>query len=200
MPGSLYLVRHAETVLGARGVVNGDPSVPNGLTEKGLEQARDVAERLAGENIDVAVTTAFVRTKETAAVILAGRDIETVAVTDLNDPRQGKFEGQPFAFYAQWMETTGMTDRIPGGGESQLDAVTRYAKGWRTVCEIDGDILVVAHAFPISVALELHNGSPPLLKRNYERDPKFAELNVLDKDRLRQGLDVLDKELREFKS
>ena len=200
MPDSLYVVRHAETVLGARGVVNGDPSVPNGLTEKGRAQAQDVAERLAGETIDTCVTTEFIRTKETAALILEGRDVETVAVTDLNDPRQGKFEGQPFEFYAQWMETTGMTDRIPGGGESQLDAVTRYAKGWRTVCEIDGDVLVVAHAFPISVARELHDGSPPLLKRNYERDPEFAELNVLSKDRLLQGLDILDEELREFRS
>ena len=200
MPGSLYVVRHAETVLGARGVVNGDPTVPNGLTERGTQQARDLAGRLADHPFEACVTTDFPRTKESAAVILEGRNVERIVVADLNDPRQGKFEGQPFEFYAEWMDSTGMTDRIPGGGESQLDAVTRYARGWRTVCGIDGDVLVVAHAFPISVALELHDGEPPMLRRNYERDPEFAELNVLDKDRLLRGVTLLDEELSEFRS
>ena len=56
-------------------------------------------------------------------------------------------------------------------------------------------MLVVAHAFPISVALTLHEDGPPMLRRNYERDPAFAELNVLEVERLLRGLDRLDEEL-----
>lgn len=36
----LVLARHAESVFNVRGVLNGDPSIPGGLTENGREQAR----------------------------------------------------------------------------------------------------------------------------------------------------------------
>ena len=200
MPGSLYVVRHAETVLGERGIVNGDPSVPNPLTVRGVEQARALSSELEPRDLTVAVTTEFLRTQQTADVILEGRDVPRLVEPDLNDPRQGKFEGQEFEIYVQWMDSTGMTDAIPGGGESQLDAVTRYARGWRRVAGLDGDVLVVAHAFPISVALALEEGVPPLLRRNYERDPAFGELNVIDRERLLKGLDGLDGEIHDLRS
>ena len=196
MPSPLYVVRHAETVMGEQGLVNGDPSVDNPLTERGIEQSRGVARRLAEVELGLVITTEFPRTKQTAEVILEGRAVPREAVPDLNDPRQGDFEGKAFEAYARWLDETGMADRIPGGGESQLDAVRRYARGWRTVVERSSvPVLIVAHAFPISVALTLHEDEPPYLRRNYERDPGFAELNVLDPDRLRKGLDTLDEEL-----
>lgn len=195
MPGPLYVVRHAESLLGARDVVNGDPTVYNPLTEKGRAQAEDVGRRLAEVDLEICFTTEFPRTKETAELILAGRDVPTVVVPDLNDPRQGDYEGKAFRLYAKWMDDTGMEDAVPGGGESQLDCVTRYARGWRTVAEATAPVLVVAHAFPISVALTLHEDGPPMLRRDYQRDPDFAEVNTLDGDRLVKGLDLLDAEL-----
>ena len=201
MPEVIYLARHAETVMGEQGLVNGDPSIDNPLTERGIEQAQELSRRLAEEELLLAITTDFPRTKQTADVILAGRDVKREVIADLNDPPGGDFEGKDFESYASWMDRTGMTDRIPGGGESQLDALERYARGWRMVAErARGPILVVAHAFPISVALTLHYDDPPLLRREYERDPAFAELNVLEASRLKKGLDVLDEELLEFRS
>lgn len=197
MSGSLYVVRHAESVLGERDIVNGDPSVDNPLTERGRAQARAVGSRLADVDLRLCITTEFRRTQETAEVILEGRTVERRVVADLNDPRQGNFEGKPFPLYAKWMDESGIEDPIPGGGESQLECVTRYARGWRAIADLaDAPILVVAHAFPISVALTLHEDEPPMLRRNYERDPAFAEVNVLDGDRLLRGLDLLDEELR----
>lgn len=196
MPPALYVVRHAETVMGEQGLVNGDPSVDNPLTERGIEQTRAVATRLAGVELALVITTEFPRTQQTADVLLEDRAVPREVVPDLNDPRQGDFEGKAFEAYARWMDETGMADRIPGGGESQLDAVRRYARGWRTVVErVSDSVLVVAHAFPISLALTLHEDGPPYLRRNYERDPGFAELNVLAPERLRDGLDALDEEL-----
>ncbi len=55
----LILARHAESVCNVRGVLNGDPSVPGGLTERGREQARRLGENLAGVPIDLCVTTEF---------------------------------------------------------------------------------------------------------------------------------------------
>ena len=197
MPSPIYVVRHAETVFGAESRVNGDPSVDNPLTEAGIGQAAELAERLRDTDFGLCVTTEFPRTKQTAELILDGRDVPRVIVADLNDPKQGRFEGQDFADYARWMDETGIDDRIPGGGESQIDCLIRYARGWRNVVGRAGDSpLVVAHAFPISVALTLHEDPPPVLRREYERDPGFAELNVLDAERLARGLDALDEELR----
>ncbi len=196
MSGPLYVARHAETVLGERGIVNGDPSVDNPLTERGTEQARSLIERLAGVELGLVITTEFPRTKQTADIIVADRSIPREVLADLNDPRQGDFEGKDFELYAQWMDATSIDEPIPGGGESQLDAVRRYARGWREVVNrASAPVLVVAHAFPISVALTLHDEVPPYLRRNYERDPAFAELNVLDAGRLDAGLDRLDAEL-----
>lgn len=196
MSGLIYVARHAETILGERGVVNGDPSVHNPLTERGIEQARALARRLAGVDLGLVITTEFLRTQQTAAIIMAGRSIPQEVLVDLNDPRQGDYEGKPFELYAQWMDRSTIDEPIPGGGESQLDAVRRYARGWRTVVErADRPLLVVAHAFPISVALTLHDEDPPLLRGNYERDPDFAELSILDPARLATGLDRLDEEL-----
>jgi probable phosphoglycerate mutase len=195
MPDPLCVVRHAESLLGARNVVNGDPAVYNPLTERGRGQAEEVGRKLADVPFEICFTTDFPRTKETAELIVAGRDVSTVIVPDLNDPRLGDYEGKAFQLYAKWMDDTGMDDPVPGGGESQRDCVTRYARGWRTVAETRGPVLVVAHAFPISVALTLHEDEPPMLRRNYERDPVFAEVNVLDPERLLKGLDVLEEEL-----
>lgn len=196
MPGPLFVARHAESVLGAKNIVNGDPSVENPLTERGRDQAREVGAELAGVVLELCVTTGFRRTQETAEVILGERDVPRRVIADLNDPRQGNYEGKPFPEYAEWMDGSGMTDPIPGGGESQLECVTRYARGWRAAATAaEGPVLVVAHAFPISVALTLHEDDPPMLRRNYERDPAFAELNVFDPEKLLQGLDRLDEEL-----
>ena len=198
MSSSIYVVRHAETVLGARNIVNGDPSVHNPLTERGRAQAAELNRRLREVPFDLCITTEFERTRETADLILEGRMVPRSVVSDLNDPRQGDYEGKDFDGYAAWMDDSGMADPIPGGGESQLECVTRYATGWREVATSGEVVLVVAHAFPISVALTLHEDEPPMLRRNYERDPAFAEVNRLEAERLLRGLDLLDEELRAF--
>ena len=199
MPSSIFVVRHAETILGERDIVNGDPTVENPLTERGRAQARELASRLQGEKFGLCVTTEFQRTHETADLVLHGRDVPRLVVAELNDPRQGDFEGKDFEGYARWMDESTIDEPIPGGGESQLECVKRYSRGWRTVAtKSEIGVLVVAHAFPISVALTVHEEDPPLLRRNYERDPAFAELNVLDADRLSRGLDILDEELNAF--
>ena len=59
----VILARHAESVFNIRGVLNGDPSIPGGLTEEGRAQARRLGERLRDVRIDLCVTTEFERTR-----------------------------------------------------------------------------------------------------------------------------------------
>jgi broad specificity phosphatase PhoE len=44
----VILARHAQSVFNVRGVLNGDPSIPGGLTDEGRAQARRLGERLRG--------------------------------------------------------------------------------------------------------------------------------------------------------
>ena len=185
---TIYVARHAETVFGAEGRVNGDPSVDNPLTEAGIRQSEELARRLLDTDFGLCITTEFPRTKQTAEVILGGRDVPREVVADLNDPKQGRFEGQDFEDYAKWMDETGIDDRIPGGGESQMDCLIRYARGWRTVVErADDSPLVVAHAFPISVALTLHEDDPPLPARQRSSDSRPEPRRRRHRTRSRKG-------------
>src|ERR671932_620919 len=60
------LARHGESEVLLAGLVSGDPAEPSGLTSAGREQARRLGELVAGEPIDLCVTSEFARTRETA--------------------------------------------------------------------------------------------------------------------------------------
>jgi len=156
------LVRHGESEFSRRGVLNGDPSVPLGLTAHGREQARMLADELAGEELDLAVTTPFPRVVETADEALRGRDVPRVVVADLGDPRYGIFEGDTLEAYRAWARDAPSSAAPPGGGESRHEIVERYVRGFRAVVAQPGEsILVVAHSLPIAYMLAARAGVPP---------------------------------------
>jgi probable phosphoglycerate mutase len=150
---TVILARHGESELSAAGVVSGDPAEPRGLTEIGREQARRLGERLAGEPIDLCVTSEFVRVRQTADLALAGRGIPRVVVGELNDVRFGEFEGQPFEAYRAWARERDPTE-APPGGDSRAEVAARYVRGFRRVLERpERTILVVAHGLPLRYTL-----------------------------------------------
>jgi probable phosphoglycerate mutase len=62
-----YMVRHGESELNARHIRQGSEG---GLSDKGREQAAATGERLSGITFDVALVSPFLRTRETAEIIL----------------------------------------------------------------------------------------------------------------------------------
>lgn len=158
-------VRHGESEYSARQLVNGDPSVLVGLTEEGRQQARQLAERLAGEPIDLCVVTEFGRTRETADLALQGREVPRIVLRDLNDPFYGEFEGKKLAEYRKWAGTHGPLDVPPGQGEARAAIAERYARGFRTLLERpEESLLVVCHSLPIAFALAAADGRRPSAK------------------------------------
>ena len=152
------LVRHGDSDFTARGVVSGDPADPRGLTEIGREQARAIGRMLADTQIDLCVTSAFTRVRETADLALAGRDVPRVVLSDLDDFRCGDFDGVPFSEYRLWAEAASPTEQAPGG-ESRSEAAARYARAYRTIlARPEETILVVAHGLPIRYALLAREG------------------------------------------
>jgi probable phosphoglycerate mutase len=159
----VILARHGESEFSVRGAVNGDPLVVGGgLTPAGREQARALGRLLADDAIDVCVTSEFARTRETADIALAGRDVPRVVMAQLNDIGFGRFEGGPLEAYRAWAHAHGPADDCPGGGESRVDAAGRYAAAFRALlARPEATVLVIAHALPIRY----------LLSALIERDP-----------------------------
>lgn len=199
MVDDLFVARHGETVLGRAGIVNGDPTLDNPLTDHGIEQARALGDRLRNIDFATCVTTEFPRTRQTADVVLGDRDVPRLVISELNDPPQGDFEQKDFASYEAWMNGTDMFTPVPGGGESQVESLARYAIGWRRVVEEStGPTLVIAHSFPITVAVQLHGGSGRMVRRRYEEEVGFTELFRMERGRLAAGVTVLEKELQQL--
>lgn len=187
----LILARHGESDYSARGLLNGDPSTAVGLTERGEEEARRLGRELAGEPLDLAVHTGFPRTRETLELALAGRDVPVVEEPRLGDPRAGSFEGRTLDEYRAWAWNESSRLEAPGGGESRLAIVTRYAAAYRALlARHEGTILAVVHALPIAYLLLARAGEPPRprvgVHVEYARPYPFA------REELARSLGVLD--------
>jgi broad specificity phosphatase PhoE len=156
------LVRHGESEFSLRGAMNGDPAVACPLTADGEKQARKLGEALRETPIDLCVVTEFERTRQTADVALAGREVPRLVVPELNDIRVGDFEGGLLEAYRAWARERSPLEVPPGGGESRADAARRYAQGFRTVlARPEKTILVVAHGLPIRYLLMAAEGAEP---------------------------------------
>jgi probable phosphoglycerate mutase len=193
------LVRHAESEANARGIVNGDPSVPAALTQDGRRQAADLGRALAAVPIDLCVVTEFPRTLETADLALVGRDIPRVTIPELGDPAFGMLEGRPLAEIRKWFVSNGAEAR-PDGGESRVETIERYCRGFRLVASRpEATVLVVAHALPVTaIRLAVDGGKLPLTLEGMP--PGHASPDRLTREELVRGVDVMSGWVREAAS
>ena len=84
----LYVVRHGQTNYNVEGLNNSDPTVDVHLTDEGILQAREVAEKLGDVDWDVVYVSELPRTHQTAKYI--NRNGASVLVDSrLNDIRSG---------------------------------------------------------------------------------------------------------------
>ena len=188
-------VRHGESEYSAKMLVNGDPSVAVALTEEGREQAEQLRDRLESEPIDLCVVTEFARTRETADLALAGREIPRVVLRDLNDPFYGAFEGKALADYRKWAGTHGPLDVPPGDGETRAVIAQRYARGFRWLLgRPEETVLVVCHSLPIAFALAAADGRRPSARMPLVTP---AEPHVLYERSLREAVERIEDWVRD---
>jgi broad specificity phosphatase PhoE len=158
----LIVCRHAESVFNAQGVLNGDPSVPGGLTAHGDEQARRLGERLRDTPIDLCVTTAFERTIRTADLALAGRDVPRLVMPELDDPPNGVFELRPYEELRAWRRANGTEAVIPGTTSTERQALERMRSGlFELAARPEGTIFAVLHGWFVSWVVASAGVDPP---------------------------------------
>jgi len=181
----LILARHGESDYSVRGLLNGDPARRCRLTPTGRVQAQRLGTLLRTERIDLSVTSAFERTQETAEIALAGRAVPRLVVPELNDHPAGEFEGKALADYLVWAHGSSSCERIPGAAESRLDAVRRFARGYRLLLERpERTIVAIIHSLPISYLLSGPLQRLPLLD--------YAALAIVSAAELHAGVERLE--------
>jgi broad specificity phosphatase PhoE len=159
----LYVIaRHGESTLNFEQRVNGDPSLPVALTKKGREESRLLGQQLAHIPLELCVHTRFGRTKETAAIALAGRDVPFEVEPLLDDIDVGELEGLTLEEYRAWKRAHTRKDPFPGG-ESLDDAARRYAQAYARLLERrETAILILTHEIPLRYAINAADGSDDL--------------------------------------
>jgi broad specificity phosphatase PhoE len=146
--------RHGESAANVARVVSSDPTHGAGLTPLGRTQARRLGAHLANLEIDLAVCTRFLRTRETAELALRGRTVPLLIEPDLDEIKSGAFDGAPIRAYWAWREQHSPSARFPGG-ESLDQALRRYADGLqRVLAREEAVTLIVAHEHAIRHVVE----------------------------------------------
>jgi broad specificity phosphatase PhoE len=182
--------RHAESAANTAHLMNSDPARRVGLTRRGQQQARLLGEQLAHVQLDEAVCTRFLRTRQTIEVALANRPIPLRVDSDLDEVNAGTFDGAPITAYWAWKEQHRPSDRFPGG-ESLDAAAERYTAAVRRLLDRSQQTtLIVCHELALRSILAFAGATP-------HRDVQAAVANampyLIDEQALRRALERLQR-------
>ncbi|MGH7895088.1 MAG: histidine phosphatase family protein, partial [Candidatus Binatia bacterium] len=121
---TVVLVRHAETTFNAARVVQ-PPDTP--LSERGREQARRLAARLAGSGIRQIRSSDLARARATAQALHAGTGAPLVLDPELRERDYGTIRGTP---YAELDVDIFGADYVPPEGEGWDPFHRRVDQAW----------------------------------------------------------------------
>ena len=88
---SLLITRHGQTDWNLKRIVQGQSNIE--LNKVGIEQAEELAEKLANEPIDLIICSPLVRAKQTAEIINRNRSIPIMYDNSISEIDYGEFEG-----------------------------------------------------------------------------------------------------------
>jgi putative iron-dependent peroxidase len=155
----ITLVRHGESEANIAGRINDDPNRPVDLTPLGRAQAAAAGERLRDLPFSHAYASGFPRARQTAAHILAGRNLPVRIDARLNERRSG-LDGQPVEAFNGLVRPDPVHIKPPLG-ESFLEQMGRVRDFLDDIASRhpDAHVLAVSHENPILAATAL-SGRP----------------------------------------
>ena len=151
--GTIYIVRHGQTDLNSRHVLQGRSDHP--LNATGEEQARATAGRLADVRFSRVYSSPLVRAVRTAEIIAPYAEISIDE--RLIEMEYGPYEGvgldslppAVLEFFSDFIMNS-----APPGMEPLKDIVERTGSFIEEECRIGGDILISTHAIAMKGILE----------------------------------------------
>ena len=118
----LYITRHGETMRNAEQRVLGRTDDP--LSEKGLAQAKDLADRIKDTEFDYIFSSPLTRARQTAQAVAESKGMEVIIDERLIETNFGDFEGVPRHCAEYQAGKREHFKRYPGG-ESYFDMAYR---------------------------------------------------------------------------
>lgn len=155
--GSLWLIRHGQSTWNVRGLAQGHHDGAR-LTDRGQQQARELAAELRTQNIRTLYASDLRRALETAAPIAEALELTVIQDARLRERSLGVLEGTASAAISPKVTGLGANrvadpDARPDGGESVRDLYQRAASFADELATRDhpGDVAVVAHGGTLRV-------------------------------------------------
>jgi broad specificity phosphatase PhoE len=181
----VYLIRHGESEAAAEDRFAGEIDVP--LSERGREQARRLADRLAGDPIAAVYSSPLSRTMETARPIATRHGLEVTPRVELREISHGRWEGMPRSdVEARYPEELARWESdpytfAPEGGETGLAVTARALPALLAIVETHpGEhAVVVSHKATIRLLVCALLGLDPRRYRD-RLDQKPGAVNALD--------------------
>ena len=141
---TFYIVRHGETVFNVKGRIQGWCDSP--LTKRGIEQARELGEKLRNYRFDVCFSSSSERAIDTAKYILDKQDVEIHISKKLKEQCFGDFEAEYVkdVFKDEAHFDTGYKFC---GGEDFDEAIDRFVCALKKIANEypNANVLIVSH-------------------------------------------------------
>lgn len=161
----LYIIRHGKTDWNEIHKLQGRTDIP--LNEEGREMARKASEKYKDIHFDICFCSPLIRARETAELLLAGRDVQIVFDERLKEMSFGIYEGVENSFAIGDCPVNVLFQHpeqyeAVEGGESLDELYTRTGEFLREEVEpliADGkDVLIVGHgAMNSSIVCQVKN-------------------------------------------
>ena len=187
----LYVMRHGQTDWNIDYRLQGSVDIP--LNETGREMAKAACDKYRNTHIDVCYCSPLSRARETAELVLAGRDIPIVVEDLIREANFGEYEGQCNIYeHPDWEMYKFFRDPAnycaDKGAESFEEMFARadafIEKYLRADLAAGKDVLVVGHG-AMSLALVNRIEEIPLGKF-WDRFLQNCELDQVDTKKLRE--------------
>ena len=175
---TILLVRHGETVDNARQIMQGQTQ--GELNERGREQARQVAERLATDPVDVIIASDLRRAIQTAEIIAAPHSLSVVTTPLLRERDWGGFTGRyiPELRGEVWPDDIESEEALLTRARQLLLHITATYPGKRVVAVghgiINKAILAVYAQCPMREVQRMMNAEVRVLTTSAERAASAA--------------------------
>lgn len=163
-----FVIRHGESESNVKGnkhgIVSSRAENVDHLTPKGVEQVKEAAEKLKGQNFDLVFVSPFMRTRDTLNVLketLGLKDNQIIFDKRLGELDAGDFEGKPWDQYRRMFKDERERFLNPiHGGESLQDVKHRMGEVFYEFEEKyqNKNILVVSHGAPLWMLFSVLSG------------------------------------------
>ncbi len=152
----ILFIRHGESQANITREFSNHDNTKHPLTEKGVEQARALAEKLRDVNLTAIYSSPLLRARQTADILNAGRGLEIQITPALREHDAGALEGRadPDAWreyqtmFEAWVLKREFDARVPNG-ENFNELYARFAPFLQTLTQTygatDANIALVGH-------------------------------------------------------